>query len=206
MVVGGVAVVLFVLDYSHSQPGHSLLVDLTRLLPASLGGVGNQSSGLYALLTKLPSVGTLLGLAALGSVLKKLLQAFGTNPAALLATVSKGNRIADLDAQTSFREKFAKEFRDVTQALGEDHQLVVFVDDLDRCRPENVRDVLEAVNFLVSSGECFVVMGLERKSVEAAVGLSLNDIAAEMAEERNIEGPAPRKDRKKPAQATGNRT
>jgi len=57
----------------------------------------------------------------------------------------------------------------------------VFIDDLDRCRPENVRDVLEAVNFLVTSGECFVVMGLERRSVVAAVGLSLKDIAAEMA-------------------------
>jgi hypothetical protein len=168
--VTGAVVMLFALDYAHSLHGHSLVSDLTRLLPASLGGAGKESSGLFELLTKVPAVGTLLGLAALWPVLQKLLQAFGTNPAALLTTISQGNRIADLDAQISFREKFAKEFRDVTQALGVDQQLVVFIDDLDRCRPENVRDVLEAVNFLVSSGECFVVMGLERKSVAAAVG------------------------------------
>ena len=61
-----------------------------------------------------------MGLIAIWPVMRKLLEAFGTNPAALLATISKGNRIADLDAQTSFRDKFAKEFRDVTRALGDD--------------------------------------------------------------------------------------
>jgi KAP-like P-loop domain-containing protein/PASTA domain-containing protein len=182
MLVIGLALLLFLLDYSHTQhSGHSLLVDVPRLLPNWVGGTGKKSGGLFARLNRWPSLGTLLGLAALWPVVKKLLQAFGTNPAALLATIGQGNRIADLDAQTSFRDKFAKEFRDVTQALGEDHQLVVFIDDLDRCRPENVRDVLEAVNFLVSSGGCFVVMGLERKSVEAALGLSMKEMAAQMA-------------------------
>jgi hypothetical protein len=85
----------------------------------------------------------------------------------------------DLEAQTSFRQKFAVEFRDFTRALGPRRPLAIFIDDLDRCLPSNVRDVLEAVNFLVSSGDCFVVLGMDRLQVQRAVGLSFKKVAEE---------------------------
>ncbi len=50
--------------------------------------------------------------------------------------------------------------------------MMILIDDLDRCRPEKVREVLEAVNFLCTSGECFVVLGMARTIVEHCVGLS----------------------------------
>src|SRR5258708_9845907 len=90
----------------------------------------------------------------------------------------------DLEAQTSFRQRFAVEFRDFTRALGPRRPLVVFIDDLDRCLPANVRDVLEAVNFLVSSGDCFVVLGMDRVQVQRAVGLSFKDVAEEASLKR----------------------
>lgn len=105
--------------------------------------------------------------------------AFGVNPASLMASMSRGVRVRDLDAQTSFRQKFAAEFKDVTEALGA-RSMLIFIDDLDRCRPENVVETLEAVNFLVSSGECFVVIGMARERVEPCVALSFKDVAAEM--------------------------
>ena len=46
--------------------------------------------------------------------------------------------------------------------------------------PENVRVVLEAINFVVTSGECYVIMGLARRPVEASVGLSFEKVASEM--------------------------
>ncbi|HJR07785.1 MAG TPA: P-loop NTPase fold protein [Pyrinomonadaceae bacterium] len=121
-------------------------------------------------------------LASLASVILatwKGVTAFGVNPASLLATVSRGMRLRDLDAQTSFRKKFADEFNDVTRALGQ-RSMIIFIDDLDRCRPENVLDTLEAVNFLVSSGDCFVVIGMARERVERCVGLSFKDVAEEV--------------------------
>lgn len=123
------------------------------------------------------------------------IKAFGVNPASLLASVSRGVRVRDLDAQTSFRQRFASEFKDVTKALG-DRSMIVFIDDLDRCRPENVVETLEAVNFLVSSGECFVVIGMARERVEPCVGLSFKDVAAEMLEEGGTEGAPPSGDEK----------
>lgn len=129
--------------------------------------------------SSIPVQGGLVALIAGVSILWKGLTAFGANPAALLASVAKGNKIKDLEEQTSFREKFAQEFQDFTKALGPRRPLTIFIDDLDRCLPANVRDVLEAVNFLVSSGDCFVVLGMDRRQVQRAVGLSFKEVAEE---------------------------
>ncbi len=110
----------------------------------------------------------------------KGMTAFKVNPASLMASMSRSVRIRDLAAQTGFRQKFATEFKDVTTALGS-RSMLLFIDDLDRCHPENVLEVLEAVNFLVASGDCFVVMGMARDRVERCVGLSFKDVAEEMA-------------------------
>ena len=108
------------------------------------------------------------------------LKAFGVDPASLLASRSGTTSLSDLEKQTALRQKFAEELRDVTRALGARRRMVLFVDDLDRCMPDNIRVVLEAINFIVTSGECFVIMGLARRPVEAGVGLSFEKIAGEM--------------------------
>ncbi len=119
------------------------------------------------------SVVTLVtGILAALKALSNGLTAFGTNPASLLTAMSGGTKVKDLDAQTSFRQRFAAEFADVTKALGDRRRMLILIDDLDRCRPEKVREVLEAVNFLVSSGDCFIVLGMARDIVEHCVGLS----------------------------------
>src|SRR6185369_11973673 len=64
----------------------------------------------------------------------------------------------------AFHAQFADEFDDVTAALGR-RRLVLLIDDLDRCSPENLLKVLEAMNFLVSSGKCFVVLAMSRSIV-----------------------------------------
>lgn len=113
--------------------------------------------------------------------------AFGVKPASLLAGVSKGANIRGLEAQTSFRQKFSVEFNDVTRALGK-RSLLIFIDDLDRCRPENVLETLEAVNFLTTSGECFVVIGMAREYVERCVGRAFNEVAQEMVDDLEAGG------------------
>jgi KAP family P-loop domain len=113
---------------------------------------------------------------------RKSASAFGANPASLLASLSGSTRISDLEKQTSFRDQFASEFCQVVQVLGS-RRLLIIIDDLDRCRPEKVREVLEAVNFLVSSGDCFVVLGLARGIVEHCVGLSFRGIVDTMPAE-----------------------
>lgn len=109
----------------------------------------------------------------------KGLKGFGVNPASLLAKDSGRARVRDLENLTGFRHQFAAEFKDITQALNP-RTMLVLIDDLDRCRPEMVLEVLEAVNFLVSSGDCFVVLGMARERVVRCVGLSFKDVASEL--------------------------
>jgi KAP family P-loop domain/Photosynthesis system II assembly factor YCF48 len=110
------------------------------------------------------------------TALWKGLQSFAAKPAALLASASAQPKLGDLDDEISFRGRFAPEFRDVTNALG-DRPLVLFVDDLDRCQPDSVREMLEAINFLITSGNCFVILGIDRARVERYLNLSFGDAA-----------------------------
>jgi photosystem II stability/assembly factor-like uncharacterized protein len=109
---------------------------------------------------------------------QKWLKPFGVSPAELLRRIENGNRIEAPEAKTSFRMAFADQFRDVTSALPQ--RMVIFIDDLDRCHPDRVLQILEATNFLVSAGECFVVLGIAKPMVLAAVGLAFKDVAPEV--------------------------
>ncbi len=141
----------------------------------SLGTLGTA-------LAKLGAVGAFAGSTIAGVIgVWRSLTAFGVKPASLLTKAAGMARIGQLEAQTAFRHKFARQFADVTRALGQ-RQLTIFIDDLDRCHPNSVVDVLEAINFLVSSGDCFVVLGMANPQVRAAIGLTFADFAHEIAE------------------------
>jgi hypothetical protein len=176
--VSALVVFLVVLDYRVRVDDQTdLFLWLTsQILPSFSGKPSTPVSSV-------PVQGGLVALLTGIGILWKGLTAFGANPASLLASVAQGNKIKDLEAQTSFRQKFAEEFRDFTRALGPRRPLTIFIDDLDRCLPTNVRDVLEAVNFLISSGDCFVVLGMDRLQVQRAVGLSFKDVADEVVRE-----------------------
>jgi hypothetical protein len=123
-----------------------------------------------------PIIALIAGVAALWNLLSHLLTAFGTSPASLLSSITVGASRNDLEAQTGFRQQFATEFHEVTTSLAKDQRMLILIDDLDRCRPEKVREVLEAVNFLVSSGDCFVVLGMARDVVEQYLNLSFRKV------------------------------
>ncbi|WP_326544131.1 YCF48-related protein [Pseudorhodoferax sp.] len=125
-------------------------------------------------------LGQALSLLALLAALRKALTAFGADPAVLLAATTERFRLKDASALTAFRARFSEQFDEVTQSLPQ--RMVIVIDDLDRCRPEAVLEVMEAVNFLVSSGRCFVLLGMATERVQAAIGLSLKTIATELAE------------------------
>ncbi|HKW68847.1 MAG TPA: P-loop NTPase fold protein [Terriglobales bacterium] len=161
----------------------ALLVNFYSLLhvffePAEALSLGTYVTGplpaLYVILRIIPSAW-------------KQLRAFGENPANLLHSAAPGASNKQLDAQTSFRTKFAKQFEDVTLSLGDGHRLVIFVDDLDRCRPEKVGEMLEDLNYIVTAGPCAVVLGIEDKAVRAALGLNFRETAEEREEVNDVD-------------------
>lgn len=126
---------------------------------------------------KLTFFGAVLSFVTLLAALYRGLRSFGLEPSKLLASKTRRPSTGDLTNQTSFRYRFMPEFRDVTAAL-QPLTMTIFVDDLDRCQPEHAYRVLEAVNFLMTSGECFVVLGLERERIERGIGLAFERLAA----------------------------
>ena len=131
---------------------------------------------LTALQSILPILGTIGVVVAIGRTIK----AFGVDPAVLLSSTMAKFRLKDASAQTSFRMRFAEQFGEVTRALA--YPMVIVIDDLDRCKPETVLDVMEAVNFLTSSGKCFVIFGMATQRVQAALALSFKEIAGELVQ------------------------
>ena len=121
----------------------------------------------------------LLALFIIGEVTAKLKRS-GIDAGRLLATVSGAFRVKAFGDQLGFRYRFGEAFEEVAEALPK--PLLILVDDLDRCRPEQVVEVLEAINFLVNAGRCYVVMGIAPEQVMYCVGLGFKEIAAEMAE------------------------
>lgn len=105
---------------------------------------------------------------------------FGLNPSLLLANVRDNMSLKTAAAQNDFRAQFAQQFGEMVQALPQ--RLVIVIDDLDRCSPTAVLEVMETVNYLTSAGECFVIFGMASERVQAALGLAFKDIAAEMVQ------------------------
>jgi hypothetical protein len=125
-------------------------------------------------------------LAAVGAVWKFVagfgdrLKSSGLDPGRLMAATSGATGAKALGAQLAFRVRFAEALREVAAALG-NRTLTVVVDDLDRCRPDQVAEAMEAINFLTSAAGCFVVLGIAREQVLLAMGLAHKDMAKEMA-------------------------
>ncbi len=92
-------------------------------------------------------------------------------PAQLMATLSTKARVRQFTEQLGFRHHFAREFGDVCDALryGSNPGLVIFIDDLDRCRSKKVLQVLESVNFLATAGRCFIFLGIDEEKVISSV-------------------------------------
>ena len=88
----------------------------------------------------------------------------GFNPGRLMAAASSTFRVKAFSDQLGFRHRFGEAFKEVAEAL-RPYTLLILIDDLDRCRPEQVVATLEAINFLVSAGPCFVVIGIAPEQV-----------------------------------------
>ena len=129
---------------------------------STLGGMGPM----FVLLAAHPAV----------TGYKSFLKIFGVTPAHLQSQWTGWFKLARFTDRLSFRHKFGTAFKEVCQALG-DRRLVIVIDDLDRCKPEHIVAILEAVNFITSSGDCVVLLGIDENHVRRAIGLYYSDIA-----------------------------
>ncbi len=180
---GLIALIAAVTAYllSHAQDDWTRLWNWISVQSNLLDALGGIVQGKLPDSAKLgPIIAQLVAIVATATALFRGMKAFGADPAVLLSSVAERFRLRDAAAQNSYRMSFAEQFAEVTEALP--YRLVIVIDDLDRCKPEAVLEVMEAVNFLTSSGKCFVVFGMATSRVQAALGLAFEKIAHEMVE------------------------
>ena len=140
----------------------------------------------------------LLGLIPLNRLKQVALITRNFDPAKLMSSVMPAKRNPNLDEQLSFRHGFGEELRATVAALSP-YRLVIFIDDLDRCRPENVAKILEAVNFVVSAADCYVVLGMDRAYVLRAIRQEFEKfIEMEKAERQELGASLPEEDKGRP--------
>jgi hypothetical protein len=105
-------------------------------------------------------------------------KAFGINPSKLTDNLRDAATIKDIKPDPGVRPQFAREFGDLCRAWSwGGRRVIIFIDDLDRCRPESVVTVLESINFLTTAGDCMMVLGMAEKQVTHCVGLGFTEIA-----------------------------
>jgi hypothetical protein len=68
-----------------------------------------------------------------------------------------------------FINKFEDTFSEIVNDYCEGKKLVIFIDDLDRCIPENAITVLESIKLYLDKSNCVFVLGLEKEIVEKGI-------------------------------------
>lgn len=117
-------------------------------------------------------VGTILGITT-NQIIKK------TQGAAEDINLEKiQTSISDELSNKELREdikKFQKEFSDLLEE-SKISRLVVFVDELDRCRPDTILDTLEAIKLFLFKGKVAFVIGADERHISYAVKSKFKDI------------------------------
>ncbi|HII07612.1 MAG TPA: hypothetical protein HA349_09960 [Methanotrichaceae archaeon] len=84
----------------------------------------------------------------------------------------------EYEQNIGFLAQFEEDFKrviDLVTVHGE-KQLVVFIDDLDRCAPSHVADIIEAINVLLDADHCVFVIGMDSLTVANSIRAKYKDL------------------------------
>lgn len=92
----------------------------------------------------------------------------------LVALLKEGLAGAKLDVETSApsQEQFRQTFRDLVARAKKRHKverIVFFLDELDRCKPDQVNEVLAAVKHFLGQPSCVFIVAADREVMERAL-------------------------------------
>jgi hypothetical protein len=89
----------------------------------------------------------------------------------------------DYGANLGFIHHVVEDLRKVFEIIPQKYRpMVIFIDDLDRCSPNKVADVIEAVNLFLAGEfpDCMFVMGIDDEMVAAALNKAHSDVISKL--------------------------
>ena len=132
----------------------------------------------FALLFMMPLyLRVVLSLLSLAPAVYRAIRKFGDKAAGAARDLI---REPDYDGKMGFLYLVESDIRDVLDvaSISKDSPLVIFVDDLDRCVPRKVAEVVEAINLFLCGDypNCVFVLGMEPGMVAAALEVANQDV------------------------------
>ena len=133
----------------------------------------------------LPKLFSLFGFAGAGLLLNRMWDAWQKKLEASRDKTVKGAfreflRAPVYEGKQGFLHLVESDLREVLKLVATPEQpLVVFIDDLDRCAPPKVAQVVEAINLFLGGDypNCVFVLGMEPEMVAAALEVSYQELA-----------------------------
>lgn len=130
-------------------------------------------------------VGTLLTIGIGMLVASKQLNATKSAVENLPARLSLGEFVEapDYGANLGFVHHVVNDLRKVFESIPQKYRpMVIFIDDLDRCSPNKVSDVIEAVNLFLAGEfpDCMFVLGIDDEMVAAALDKAHSDVISKL--------------------------
>lgn len=114
-------------------------------------------------------------------------KAFAKSTSINLGVVSINNKvfIEDVESEAKIKLSYYKTYKEMEEnfqkiedeLLGKEKKLIVFVDDLDRCEPENILNLLSAIKLFFTYGKRTIYFcGIDKEAVNKAVEIKYGDI------------------------------
>ncbi|MEU3641738.1 P-loop NTPase fold protein [Lentzea sp. NPDC034063] len=149
-----------------------LILMAVSLVPVPSNPVANELAGLPVLSSPVGRV--LVGLfAGLGSKPDALLKLFDIK---LGADLTKFRRRQAHREQAALLDDFNREFRAVLDVVYGSKPLVVIIDDLDRCLPEQTLQIVETVKLVLDEPGCVFLLAVDREIIEQAIAVKYKDL------------------------------
>lgn len=73
------------------------------------------------------------------------------------------------DMKTNFLSSFRSQFQWLIDSVYNGKPLIIFIDDLDRCRPEKAIEILEAIKLFLDVDRCVFILGVNKEIITDAV-------------------------------------
>lgn len=127
----------------------------------------------------------------IGSLGAGIFKWYGEKRKGFVESYNQFFRPPDYESEKGMFHEVNEDLKLVFDLLANDKRVVIFIDDLDRCSPSKIVEVIEAIN-LMMNGEyhqkCYFVIGMDAQVVAAALDATYKDLHGKLADRERMQG------------------